>query len=237
MTWLTRGELDVMYTGLSRGGLGEPRGQHLRRQTSDSAWTGSHRHRSPGSAGNDSRLRCWLHCRGWLCLDNVRPCVDRHRLAIVYNGGLDGDTCLTSCTGNNSRAHFIFPIQSCARSRGLHRRPGECYSGSCCLTQRLSWSDNILWVHKRRLNYAVWRWGHHRTGQPFWHHWSSVDSCDRQNSTAAAATNSTCHCRPPNRGSASWIVIVHSLAPIESLHGVWALFSRVIRESYTSVLP
>lgn len=165
------------YTGLSRGGLWEPRGQHLRRQGSDPAWTrsSSSSRGDPGSR-SDSRLRCCLYyCGGRLCLDYVRPCADRHRvgrLAIVYKRALCGDTCVTCCIGNHSMARIIVPIQSCSRPRGLHRRPDECHSGS--------WS----W----RLNYTVRRGGvHYRTGQPFGHHWSS---CDRCRSTA-----DTCHCR------------------------------------------
>ena len=226
-----------MYTGLSRGGLGEPWGQHLRRRGSDPAWTGSHRHRNPGCAGNDSGLRRWLYyCCGWLCLDYVRPCAHRHRvgrLATVYKRGLNGDTCLTCCTGHKSRARNIVPIQSRPGPRGaLHRRPDECHGGSCSLADRLSWDDNTG-VHERRLNDTVSRGGRYRTGHNFRHHWSTGDSCDRCRG-AAAVTDSTCHSRPYERGSASRSVRVHSLAPIENLRWAWAYFPLVSGErSYT----
>lgn len=208
-----------MHTGLSRGGLGQPWCQYLRSKGSDPDWTSG-----PGSA--DSRLRRRLdYCCGWLCFDNVRPSADRHRAgrrAIVYQWTLYGHTCLTWYCN-------VVPIQSCTRPRGLHRRPGERHRGSRCLAHRLSWSDSALWVHGGRLDYTVRRRGHDRNGQLFRQHWPTVDSCDRHRRTAVVPC-ATCHYRSPRRGCASWMLRVHSSAPIESLRRVRVYFPLVVRQ-------
>lgn len=200
-----------MNAGLSRGGLLQPGGQHLRREGSDQAWTGSSCRGEPGRADDprsDSRLwGCLYYCGGGLCLDYVRACAGRivHKRAVWPDGA-----CVTQCIGHHSSmARVIVPIQSCSRPRGLHRRPDECHSGSCCCRAQSS-----LGVHERRLNDTV-GWGVHcsSTEQPFRDPRSTVESRDRYR-IAVVVSSATCRCRPP----ASWIVRVHSVAPIESMH-------------------
>lgn len=134
MTSLTWGELDVMqaYTGLSRVGLGEPRGQHLRHRTPDPAGTAGHRQRHPDGADcPTSDHRC-----GGLCLDYVRPCARGHRLGrrgIVYKRGLRAQTRVTRCADP-----AIVPDNRCSGARGLRRRPDERHGGSRCPDRGLS---------------------------------------------------------------------------------------------------
>lgn len=203
-------DLDVMNTRLSWRGLGKPRGQHLRCQCSDSSLAGSRRPRIPRSAGNDSQLRWCLYCLRRLCLYNVQPCAHWHRvgrLVVVHHRGLEGSSCLAGRTG----APIIVPIQFRAWPLRLHRWPCECHSGSGCLPHGLNY---ILRVYDRSLNYTVRWWWRCHANQPFWDRFLPRFTC-----------------RPLSGGSTSWIVTVHSFAPTESLHWVWAYFPRVTSES------
>lgn len=223
---LTRGELKVLHTRRSRGWLWGSRGQHLRHGSSGVRC----HHRGSWSADGAGGLRCWLDDGGgWLCLDRVRTCADRHGADGLLLAAVHQRTRGAGARCSHHRgARGVVPVQSRARPGCccccyLQRRPDKRHGGSRWRPAHRLTRGGTLRVRERRLDHGV-RGG----GQRLEQHRAAADSRGRYDGAVPDH-----HGRPLRGGSASCTVRVHSWAPIKSLR--WgAYFPRVVREkSYT----